>query len=164
MAETLGHTTSHAVWSALEDTYRHDSLERTHTLRDSLRHLKKGSSTVSDFSHKFKGICDQLQAIGHPLDEDDKSHWSDANLAEASKYIAYTIAPDWFVVTVAFSAYDIRYRHSKERNLQYMDRRRNGLYVLEQGQQAFLAKLSSKRIQASFELWHSRLGHVSQGH
>ncbi|GJU76882.1 hypothetical protein Tco_1273952 [Tanacetum coccineum] len=59
MAETLGHTTSHAVWSALEDTYRHDSLERTHTLRDSLRRLKKGSSTVSDFSSQVKVICVQ---------------------------------------------------------------------------------------------------------
>nr|GEW17814.1 putative reverse transcriptase domain-containing protein [Tanacetum cinerariifolium] len=38
---------------------------------------------------------------------------------------------------------------------------RNGLYVLEKGQHAFLAKLSSRRLQASFELWHCRLGHVS---
>ena len=75
MAETLGHSTSHAVWSALADIYQHDSLERIHTLRDSLRHLKKGNSTVSEFSRKFKTICDQLQAIGHPLPEDDKYHW-----------------------------------------------------------------------------------------
>ncbi|GKF89050.1 hypothetical protein Tco_0263013, partial [Tanacetum coccineum] len=40
-------------------------------------------------------------------------------------------------------------------------RRKNGLYVLETGQHAFLAKLSSRQLQASFELWHNKLGHVS---
>ncbi|GKB44839.1 zinc finger, CCHC-type containing LTR copia-type gag-polypeptide [Tanacetum coccineum] len=75
MAETLGHTTSHAVWTALESTYHHDSLKRTHTLRDSLNHLKKGTSTVAEYARKFKSICDQLTVIGHPLDENDKSHW-----------------------------------------------------------------------------------------
>ncbi|KAJ9535240.1 hypothetical protein OSB04_un001672, partial [Centaurea solstitialis] len=97
MAETLGHSTSHAIWSAQEDAYRHDSLERTHTLRDSLRHLKKGSSTVSDFSRKFKGICDQLQAIGHPLNEDDKSHWFLCGLGssfETFSTIQRLITPD----------------------------------------------------------------------
>lgn len=46
-----------------------------HTLRDSLRHLQKGSSIVVEFGRKFKHICDQLTAIGHPLDESDKIHW-----------------------------------------------------------------------------------------
>nr|GFC07278.1 retrovirus-related Pol polyprotein from transposon TNT 1-94 [Tanacetum cinerariifolium] len=41
------------------------------------------------------------------------------------------------------------------------DHRKNGLYVLAQGQQAFLTRLSSRRSRASFELWHRRLGHVS---
>ncbi|GJW68396.1 putative RNA-directed DNA polymerase, partial [Tanacetum coccineum] len=75
MAETLGHTTSKAVWSALADAYSHDSIKRMHTLRDSLRHLQKGTSTVAEYSRKFKAICDQLNAIGHPLDESDKIHW-----------------------------------------------------------------------------------------
>ena len=75
MAETLGHTTTHAIWCALEAAYSHDSVERMHTLRDSLRQIKKGSSTVAEFAPKFKAICDQLNAIGHPLDDTDKSHW-----------------------------------------------------------------------------------------
>ena len=33
--------------------------------------------------------------------------------------------------------------------------------MLETGQHAYLAKLSSRRLLASFELWHNRLGHVS---
>ncbi|GKD28594.1 putative RNA-directed DNA polymerase [Tanacetum coccineum] len=75
MAETLGNSTSHSLWSALKEVYCHDSVERMHTLRDSLRNLQKGSSTVVEFARKFKAICDQLTAIGHPLDETDKSHW-----------------------------------------------------------------------------------------
>lgn len=38
---------------------------------------------------------------------------------------------------------------------------KNGLYVLEQGHLTFLAALRSKRLKASYELWHSRLGHVA---
>ncbi|PWA92929.1 zinc finger, CCHC-type, Gag-polypeptide of LTR copia-type [Artemisia annua] len=75
MAETLGHKTTRDVWCALEAAYSHDSVERVHMLRESLRHLQKGSSTIAEFSRKFKAICDQLTAIGHPLDQMDKTHW-----------------------------------------------------------------------------------------
>ncbi|GJT02825.1 putative RNA-directed DNA polymerase [Tanacetum coccineum] len=34
-----------------------------------------GSSIVAEFSRKFKAVCDLLTAIGHPLDETDKTHW-----------------------------------------------------------------------------------------
>lgn len=37
----------------------------------------------------------------------------------------------------------------------------DGLYVLEQGNKAFLANLKNTRTSASVEIWHSRLGHVS---
>lgn len=37
----------------------------------------------------------------------------------------------------------------------------HGLYILEQGQKAFMENLSSKRLHASFEIWHSRLGRAS---
>ncbi|GJT51449.1 retrovirus-related pol polyprotein from transposon TNT 1-94 [Tanacetum coccineum] len=189
MAKTLGHSTSHDVWSALADIYQHDSLERIHTLKDSLRHLKKGTSTVSEFSRKFKTIC---------------SSTVDAHLVEAFQSQCNTSNPDWFADTRAsthmtpssanldavsscagndsvifgngngasishicrlrispnISLLDILVnRHSKETLTQ--GRRRNGLYVLDQGNQAFFAKLSSKRITASFDLWHNRLGHVS---
>lgn len=90
IAETLDHNTSHDVWTALENTYRHYSLERTHTLRDSLRYLKKGTSTVTNFSRKFKGICDQLVAIGHPLDEDNKSHGFLCGLGSSFEHFSTT--------------------------------------------------------------------------
>lgn len=43
-------------------------------LKDSLRQLQKGSPLVSDYSRKFKSICDQLAAIGQPVDTTDKTH------------------------------------------------------------------------------------------
>ena len=44
----------------------------------------------------------------------------------------------------------IQNRHSKETLAQ--GRRKNGLYVLDRGHLAFLAKLSSRHLHASFEL------------
>lgn len=75
MAGTLGHDISHVVWKVLKATYRHQSLERTYTRRDSIRHLKKVNFLVMEYSCKFKVLCDQFAVIGHPLDDDDKSHW-----------------------------------------------------------------------------------------
>ncbi|GJY78188.1 retrovirus-related pol polyprotein from transposon RE1 [Tanacetum coccineum] len=73
-AEVLGLTTAHAIWTALETAYSNSSVERIHSLRDSLRNLSKGTSTVSDYGRQFKGICDKLAAIGQPVDEMDKLH------------------------------------------------------------------------------------------
>ncbi|PWA84471.1 zinc finger, CCHC-type, Gag-polypeptide of LTR copia-type [Artemisia annua] len=75
MAEVIGLSTAHDVWCALESAYSHDSVERMQNLRDSLRQLQKGTSSVSEYGRKFKGICDQLAAIGHPVDDVDKNHW-----------------------------------------------------------------------------------------
>ncbi|GKE61986.1 putative RNA-directed DNA polymerase, partial [Tanacetum coccineum] len=58
-AEVLGLTTAHAIWTALETAYSNSSVERIHSLRDSLRNLSKGTSTVSDYGRQFKGICDK---------------------------------------------------------------------------------------------------------
>ncbi|GKB35432.1 retrovirus-related pol polyprotein from transposon TNT 1-94 [Tanacetum coccineum] len=319
MAETLGHTTSHAVWSALEDTYRmillsaighpldeddkshwflcglgssfetfsttqrlitprpkfrdlvsqaeshemflqsvNDSTvtpvafktTSSHATNDSSSSRGRGRSYSRGSSNRGRGRgnrrpphCQLCRKDGHYANRCPDLHTFarhpsslDANLAEAFQAQCNTSAPDWFVdtgasahmtsdsahldaaasysgnesvifgngnsasishigrsyispnislldvlvvpkltksllsvskltqdnqVDVVFSdpMFFIQNRHSKETLAQ--GRRRNGLYVLEQGQQAFLAKLSSKRIQASFELWHSRLGHVS---
>nr|GEV47379.1 zinc finger, CCHC-type, Gag-polypeptide of LTR copia-type [Tanacetum cinerariifolium] len=59
----------------LEAAYSHDSVEQMHTLKDSLHALTKGNSTIVEFGRKFKAICDQNAAIGHPVDEDDKNYW-----------------------------------------------------------------------------------------
>ncbi|KAJ9552360.1 hypothetical protein OSB04_016405 [Centaurea solstitialis] len=75
MAEVLGLHTAHEVWHALESAYSHDSVERMQNLRDSLRQLQKGASSVTEYGRKFKSLCDQLAAIGQPVDDADKTHW-----------------------------------------------------------------------------------------
>jgi len=41
-------------------------------LKDDLQHLKRGSRSVTEYSHSFKALCDQLAAMGSPT---DKIHW-----------------------------------------------------------------------------------------
>ncbi|KAI3700963.1 hypothetical protein L2E82_45604 [Cichorium intybus] len=55
-------------------TYSGSSVERIQNLRDQVRQISKGTSTVADFGRKFKSLCDQLAAIGHPVDDSDKIH------------------------------------------------------------------------------------------
>ncbi|KAJ0938485.1 putative RNA-directed DNA polymerase [Helianthus annuus] len=73
--EVLGLKTAKDIWQALEHVYSNASVERVHSLRDSLRLLKKGTSTVTEYSRRFKALCDQLAAIGHPVAEMDRLHW-----------------------------------------------------------------------------------------
>ncbi|KAJ0864428.1 putative RNA-directed DNA polymerase [Helianthus annuus] len=75
MAEILGLTSAAKVWNALATAYQPNSLEQMHTLEDSLRKLQKGNSSVSEFGRKFKGLCNQLAAIGYPVAEHNKCHW-----------------------------------------------------------------------------------------
>lgn len=35
----------------------------------------QGTSSVFDYSRKFKHYCDKLSAIGYPVDDTDKIHW-----------------------------------------------------------------------------------------
>lgn len=54
--EVLGLHTAREIWVALENSYNNASVERIHSLRDSLRQLTKGTSSVSDFSRRFKSL------------------------------------------------------------------------------------------------------------
>ncbi|KAJ0781817.1 putative RNA-directed DNA polymerase [Helianthus annuus] len=74
-AEVLGITGAHQIWAALETAYSNSSIERIHSLRDTLRQLVKGSSSVTEFGRRFKTICDQLAAVGQPVADSDKVHW-----------------------------------------------------------------------------------------
>lgn len=44
-------------------------------MRDQLRQSMKGASFVAEFTRYFKGFCDQLATIGHPIDDSEKLHW-----------------------------------------------------------------------------------------
>jgi len=36
--------------------------------------MKRGTHPVTTYSHAFKALCDQLHAIGRPIDETNKVH------------------------------------------------------------------------------------------
>lgn len=46
--------------------------EQESWLKDNLYSLKKGSSKLEDFLQKFKSICDNPNAIGKPMSNEDK--------------------------------------------------------------------------------------------
>ncbi|CAA0816765.1 Unknown protein [Striga hermonthica] len=75
MAEVIGCSTSQTVWLALEAAYNHRSKSRELRLKDDLQLMKKGDCPISEYGRKFKSICDQLAAIGRPVDDTDKAHW-----------------------------------------------------------------------------------------
>ena len=74
-AEVLGLPDSRSIWTALQAAYSSSSVERIHSLRDSLRQMQKGTNTIFEYGRKFKTICDQLAAIDQPVDDMDKIHW-----------------------------------------------------------------------------------------
>ena len=75
MAEVIGCSTSRAVWLSLEAAFSHSSKSRELRLKDDLQLMKKGSRSVAEYGRLFKSLCDQLAAIGRPVDDTDKAHW-----------------------------------------------------------------------------------------
>ncbi|KAK9072091.1 hypothetical protein SSX86_008523 [Deinandra increscens subsp. villosa] len=72
--ESIGFSTARDKWTALTAAYSNALIERVQNLRDQLHSIAKGNSTVADFGRRFKAIIDHLAAIGHPVDESDKTH------------------------------------------------------------------------------------------
>ena len=75
MAEVLGLTTARDVWMALENSFSHISKARELQIKDELQLLKRGNRSVTEYSRSFKALCDQLNAMGRPIDDTDKTHW-----------------------------------------------------------------------------------------
>ncbi|XP_073262680.1 uncharacterized protein [Populus alba] len=75
MSAVVGLTFSYDVWSTLETTFSHRSKSRELRFKDELQHIKKDTRSVVEYSREFKSICDQLAAMGHPIDDLDKIHW-----------------------------------------------------------------------------------------
>ncbi|KAL4560122.1 hypothetical protein LXL04_032271 [Taraxacum kok-saghyz] len=74
-SEVVGLSTAREIWLALEAAYSSSSVERIQNLRDKLRQISKGSSSVAEFGRKFRSLFDQLAAIGQPVVDSDKVHW-----------------------------------------------------------------------------------------
>ncbi|KAJ9561510.1 hypothetical protein OSB04_006670 [Centaurea solstitialis] len=90
-SEIVGLSTAREIWLALEAAYSNSSVERIQNLRDQLRQVSKGSSSVSEFGRKFRTICDQLSAIGHPVEDSDKVHWFLCGLGASFETFSTTI-------------------------------------------------------------------------
>ncbi|KAJ0448581.1 putative transcription factor interactor and regulator CCHC(Zn) family [Helianthus annuus] len=75
LAVTVGLPTARDIWVALENAFCNTSVERVQNLRDNLRLIQKGDKSVSEYGRLFKGVCDQLLAVGHPVDPMDQLHW-----------------------------------------------------------------------------------------
>lgn len=71
---TIGLTTSRDVWNSLETTFSHKSKVCELQIKDELHLMKHGSRSVSEYSRVFKAHCDQLSAMGHPVEDTDKVH------------------------------------------------------------------------------------------
>ncbi|KAF8391041.1 hypothetical protein HHK36_023341 [Tetracentron sinense] len=71
----VGLESSKEVWNTLHDAYAQDSQEREFHLTQKLQMLRKGTSSLSDYIRVFKNICDDLAAIGKPLDDKKKVFW-----------------------------------------------------------------------------------------
>jgi len=106
MAEVVGLSISHKVWTALENTFSHHCKAREIRLKDDLQLMKRGTRTVTTYAHVFKALYDQLHAIqlhaiGRPVDETDKVHWFLRGLGPdfsnfSTAYMAQTFLPCFF--------------------------------------------------------------------
>ena len=75
MAEVLNCTTARDAWLALEVSFSHSSKTRELQLKDELQLMQRGSRGVAEYARSFRSLCDQLSAIGKPVDDTDKVHW-----------------------------------------------------------------------------------------
>ena len=75
MAEVIGLSTSREVWLALENTFSHRSKAREIRLKDDLQLMRRGTRSVTEYARAFKVLCDELHAIGRPVDNTNKVHW-----------------------------------------------------------------------------------------
>ena len=68
----LGVQNARDVWQSIEEQMLPATKEQESWLKDSLYSLKRASLKLEVFVKKFKGICDNLDAIGKPLFDEDK--------------------------------------------------------------------------------------------
>jgi len=71
----ISFTTSRDVWNSLETTFSQKSKIRELQIKDELHLMKRGSRSIFKYSRIFKAYCDQLSAMGLPVEDTDKVHW-----------------------------------------------------------------------------------------
>ena len=69
----IGLEMASTVWEALKDAYAQNSQEREFTLRQQLTYLRKDETkSITNHIQTFKGLCDNLAAIGKPIPDQEK--------------------------------------------------------------------------------------------
>ncbi|XP_060672183.1 uncharacterized protein LOC132799321 [Ziziphus jujuba] len=69
---TFGLETAFSVWHAIEEQLLPATKEKEIYLTNRLMGLKKGSATLDKYLKNFNSICDNLSAIGKPVNDLDK--------------------------------------------------------------------------------------------
>ncbi|KAL6344841.1 hypothetical protein AAG906_002747 [Vitis piasezkii] len=64
-----------ALSLALENSFNHISKTRELHIKDDLQLIKRGTQSVTEYSHSFKALCDQLTTMDRLIDDTDKVHW-----------------------------------------------------------------------------------------
>ncbi|KAJ0081434.1 hypothetical protein Patl1_12192 [Pistacia atlantica] len=72
MAKVVNCTTARDAWLALEVSFSYSSNTRELQLKDELQLMQRGSRGVVEYVRSFQSLCDQLSAIGKPVDDTDK--------------------------------------------------------------------------------------------
>lgn len=65
----IGLNTAYEVWQTLLNRFTQKSVAKEFELRGKLQACQKRDRTLSTYLREYKSICDQLNAIGKPVDE-----------------------------------------------------------------------------------------------
>uniref|UniRef100_A0A0R0JXS9 Retrotransposon Copia-like N-terminal domain-containing protein n=1 Tax=Glycine max TaxID=3847 RepID=A0A0R0JXS9_SOYBN len=88
----VGLDTAHVVWTTLKDSYAEDSQEPEFTLRQQITYLRKeDDQSIGEHIHTFKGLCDNLAAIGKPVPNKEKVFYLLTSLGHEYETFATTM-------------------------------------------------------------------------
>lgn len=68
----VGLKTSHEVWEALWNAFAQDSQARKFELGTKLSKMEEKGRSINEYPREFKKVCDELNAIGKPMDDKAK--------------------------------------------------------------------------------------------
>nr|GME07537.1 Retrovirus-related Pol polyprotein from transposon RE1 [Ipomoea batatas] len=63
--------TTHEVWNILANTYARPTRGHIKQLKDQLKNIIKGGSTVTEYMHQIKRVVDELALLGKPMEHED---------------------------------------------------------------------------------------------
>nr|GMD24035.1 Retrovirus-related Pol polyprotein from transposon RE1 [Ipomoea batatas] len=67
----LSARTSREAWNILANTYARPTRDHIKQLKDQLKNIIKGGSTVTEYMHHIKRVVDELVILGKPMEHED---------------------------------------------------------------------------------------------